>query len=87
MVEVAQKRASPLGNDKEMKPNMSGIIHSIILLCACCLESVAAGVTIFCCTHIVAATIIARTVSGVARLNHRKLFSKGTIEYTIGQEE
>ena len=47
-VDVAQNRASPLGNDKQKKPNMSGIIHSIILACDCCLASVLVGVDIFC---------------------------------------
>ena len=84
--EVTQYSARPLGNDREKKANISGIIHSIILLCACCLGSVVVGIDIFCCSHIEPATRIARNVSGVAKLNHRNLFPRGSIEYTIGQE-
>tara|TARA_B100001750_G_C15268664_1_gene476376 strand:- start:34 stop:186 length:153 start_codon:yes stop_codon:yes gene_type:complete len=32
MLEITQYKASPLGNDIVKKPNMIGIIHSIILL-------------------------------------------------------
>jgi len=66
---------------------MSGIIHSIILLCACCFGSAVVGVTIFCCAHIVAPTRIAKIKLGSARFNNpRNILSKGSVEYTIGQE-
>jgi len=84
--EVAQKRASPLGNDKQRNPNINGIIHSIIRLWACCLGSAVVGITIFCCTHIVPPTRMARSISGSARFNHRKSLPKGNIENTTGQE-
>jgi len=88
VLEVTQKRARPLGNDKEMKANISGIIHSIILLCACCLGSALEGVVIFCCSHIVPPTRMGskRKLSGIARFSHRNLFPKGSVEYTNGQE-
>ena len=69
-----------------MKPNMSGIIHSIIRLCVACLGSAAVGIAIFCCSHMVPPTKIARNVSGVAKFNHRNLFPRGSREYTTGQE-
>ncbi len=49
-----------------------GIIHSIIRLIDCDLASVVVGVTIFCCTHMVPPTRIARVKSPSARFNHRK---------------
>ena len=85
--EVTQKRARPLGNDKARKANINGIIHSIIRLCAACLESAEADVVIdiFCCSHIVPPTMMAKNISGFARLNHRKSLPNGSKEYTIGQ--
>ena len=47
-VEVTQYRARPLGNDMQMKANISGIIHCIIWLWAFCWGSVVGGVIIFC---------------------------------------
>jgi hypothetical protein len=69
-----------------MKPNISGIIHSIIRLCIACLGSATVGVAIFCCSHMVPPTRMASNVSGVAKFNHRNLFSRGNREYTMGQE-
>ena len=86
ILEVTQKRARPLGNDKQMKVNISGIIHSIILLCARCFGSAVDVITIFCCAHIVAPTRIASRKLGSARLNPRNLSLKGTIEYTMSHE-
>ena len=86
MLEVTQKRASPLGNDKVRKANIMGISHSIMLLCVFCLGSAAGAITIFCCTHIEPPTRIARNMSPTARFNQRKLFCKGSVEYTTGQE-
>jgi len=85
-LDAAQNRARPLGKDKQRKPNMSGIIHSIIRLCACCFGSAVVGVTIFCCAHIAAPTRMARNILGSAKFNPRNILSKGSVEYTIGQE-
>lgn len=68
---------------KNMKS--SGITTSIVRPWAACLGSVAAGETIFCCTHMVAPTRIARKKSGTDRSIHRKLFSNGSAEYSTGQ--
>ena len=54
--ETTQYSANPLGYDKVKKPNNSGIITSIIWLCAACCGSVLGRVTIFCCIHMVPAT-------------------------------
>ena len=71
-----------------MKANISGISHSIILLCACCLGSAVDTIDIFCCIHMVAPTRIGsiRILSGIARFNHRNLSLKGIIEYTMSHE-
>ncbi len=63
-----------------------GIIHSMMLLCVCCLGSADGVITIFCCTHIVPPTRMARNMSPAARFSQRKSFDKGSVEYTIGQE-
>lgn len=86
MVDVNQKRARPLGKDRQINPNNNGIIHSIIRLCVACRGSAAGGVVIFCCTHMATPTRMARAVSGDARFSQRKLFSRGSMEYTVGQE-
>jgi len=85
-LEVTQYRARPLGNVKAKKANIIGIIHSIIWLCDRCLGSAVDGVTIFCCSHIVPPTKMARIILPVARFNQRNSLFKGTIEYTTGQE-
>jgi len=87
-LEVTQKRARPLGNCKVIKTNNSGISHSIILPCACCLGSAVGVIVIFCCTHMAAPTRIGSIsiLSGTARFNHRNLSLKGTIEYAMSHE-
>jgi len=85
-LEVTQKRASPLGNDRVRKANIIGIIHSIMLACDCCLGSAVGVITIFCCTHIVPPTRSAKRVSPVARFNQRNSLFNGSVEYTTDQE-
>lgn len=87
MLDASQYRARPLGNDIVKKPNISGIIHSIIRLCVCWLGSALSGVTIFCCNHIVLPTSIGITSivgSGDARSSQRNWFCRGTCENTVG---
>ena len=60
MFETTQNSASPLGNWRVKKANIRGIIHSIILLIDCCLGSADGTVDIFCKTHIVPPTRIAK---------------------------
>jgi len=85
-LEVTQKRASPLGNVIVNQANIIGIIHSIMVLCVCCLGSAVDVITIFCCTHIVPPTKSARNMLPVAKFNQRNSFVNGSVEYTTGQE-
>jgi len=59
--ETTQYRAKPLGNCMEKKPNISGIIHNIILFVDACLSSIAGIVVIFCMNHIETPTKMGRT--------------------------
>jgi len=63
----------------EKKPNISGIIHSIILFVEACLSSIAGIVVIFCINHIDTPTIIGKTgvESLAAKSNHRNPLSIG----------
>lgn len=54
-----------------------GIIHSIIWLCLCCAGSTAGGVTIFCCTHMLAPTSIASMAFGAERFRPRNELFNG----------
>jgi len=67
------------------KPNIIGIIHSIIRPWVCWLGSALSGVTIFCDIHIVTPTRMGMMsrVSCLARSSHRKLLSRGTWENTV----
>lgn len=78
-LDTTQYKASPLGKVVVKKPNISGIIQSIILLVDACLGSADGMVVIFCIIHIDTATRIGNTgsLSGSARLSHRKLLSNG----------
>jgi hypothetical protein len=46
-LEMVQYRASPLGNVRERKASISGIIQSMVLAVDCCLSSVLGGVVVF----------------------------------------
>lgn len=65
--------------------NISGIMITIVLPRACCVGSVDTGVIIFCVTHIVAPTRMARKKSGTARFIHKNWLFNGSAEYTTGQ--
>lgn len=88
MFETTQYNARPLGNWRVIKANSSGMVHSIIRLCACCAGSADGGVTIFCCNHIEPPTSMGRMRywSGTARFSQRKVLLRGSVEYTTGQE-
>ena len=80
--EVIQYRARPLGKDRVKKPNIRGIIHNIIRLVEACRSSIAGIVVIFCWAQVVAATkmgMMNGDGSGLAKSNHRKSLSKGTV--------
>ena len=63
------------------KPNITGIIHSIILFVDSWVSLVAGMVVIFCISHIDAPTRMGRTMgdgSGSAKFSQRNLLSRGT---------
>ena len=93
MLDTTQYRASPLGKLRVKKPNMKGIIQSIMRLVDCCLGSAAGIVVIFCMSHIDPPTSIGRN-SGIgfswavsARSSHRKVESRGIASLTLGSHE
>ena len=72
MLEITQYNANPLGNDIVKKPNIIGIIHSIILFVDACRSSIAGMVVIFCINHIDNPTRIGIIgESGSARFIHK----------------
>ena len=78
--DTTQYNARPLGKLRVKKPNIAGIIHSIIRFVDACRSSAVGIVVIFCMTHIDTPTRIGMTNgvgSGRARSIHRKLLSIG----------
>ena len=72
------------------KPNITGIIHSIILLVESCCGELEGIVVIFCITNIDTPTRIGMTIfvgSGTARSIQRKLPFKGTDSWAIEKDE
>ena len=88
-LDTTQYRASPLGKLRLKKPNMRGIIQSIMRLVDCCLGSAAGIVVIFCMSHIDAPTSTGSTgvLSGSARSSHRNELSRGIASLTLGSHE
>ena len=79
-LETTQYSAKPLGKLSVKKPNMAGIIHSIMRLVDACRSSAVGIVVIFCITHMDTPTntgITNGVGSGSARSIHRKLLSMG----------
>ena len=88
--DTTQYRAKPLGKEIVKKPNIIGIIHSIILLVEACLSSIAGIVVIFCITNIDTPTNtgrIMRVGSGIARSSPRKSPFNGTDLCTEGSHQ
>ena len=88
-LDITQYTASPLGNVVVKKPNINGIIHSIIWLVDCCRGSAVGIVVIFCMMNIDAPTATGRigVLSGTARSSHRNELSRGTTSCTLGNQE
>ena len=87
MLDTTQYKASPLGKLSVKKPNMAGIIHSMIRLVEACRSSAVGIVVIFCMTHMDAPTrigIMKGEGSGAARSIQRKLLSMGMTLCTRG---
>jgi hypothetical protein len=87
-LETTQYRARPAGNPRVKNPNITGIIHCIIVFMDACLGSWGALVIIIlCCTHMdtPTSTGIRNLVgSGSARSIHRKPLFRGTASCTAG---
>ena len=81
--------ASPLGNDVVKKPNIRGIIQSIILLVDCCLGSAVGIVVIFCMTNMDTPTATGSIGVGsfTARSSQRNELFSGTTSCTHGSHE
>ena len=79
-LETTQYSAKPLGKLSVKKPNMAGIIQSIMRLVDAWRSSAVGMVVIFCMTHMDAPTRMGITNgvgSGSAKSIHRKLLSMG----------
>ena len=80
MLDTIQYIDSPLGNCREKKPIINGIIHSIIIWFDCCRGSGDGMMVIFCWTHVVTNTNAGMRTgdgSGTDRSIHRKWGFKG----------
>ncbi len=88
-LDTTQYNASPLGKLRVKKPNIAGIIQSMIRLVEAWRSSAVGMVVIFCMTHMEAPTRIGMTTgegSGAARSIHRKLLSMGITLWTWGSQ-
>ena len=86
-LDTTQYSARPLGKFRVKKPNMAGIIHSIMRLVDACRSSAVGMVVIFCMTHIDTPTRTGMTNgvgSGSAKSIHRKSLSMGMTPCTCG---
>ena len=82
-LETIQYIANPASKLNVKKPNISGIIHSIMVWLPCCRGSAAGIMVIFCWTQVEVNTstgMITLVGSGSARSSHRKLESRGAAE-------
>ena len=74
-LDTIQYIESPLGNWREKKPIISGIIHSIMVWFDCCRGSADGMMVIFCWTQVVTNTSAGMMIgegSGTDRSIHRK---------------
>jgi hypothetical protein len=89
VLETTQYNARPLGKLSVKKPNMAGIIQSMIRLVEAWRSSAVGMVVIFCMTHMDAPTRIGMMNgdgSGAARSIQRKLLSMGITLWTCGSQ-
>ena len=90
MFEKIMYVAKPAGKDSVKKPNIIGIIHSIILFVCSCLASELLNIETFCCAKVVAATINGSNIAnnppacwtGFTKSIPIKKLSKGTLFIT-----
>lgn len=87
--ETTQYSASPLGNVVVKKPNMMGIIQSIMRLVCACRGSADGMDVVFCIRNMdtPTSTGITGRVSGRARSSHRKELFMGMTSCTPGSHE
>jgi hypothetical protein len=88
-LDTTQYRARPLGKLRVKKPNMAGIIQSMILLVEAWRSSAVGIVVIFCMIHMDAPTstgMMKGDGSGAARSIQRKLLSMGITLWTWGSQ-
>ena len=80
--------ARPLGSVRVKKPNISGIIQSIMLFIDCCCWLALGIIVIFCRAHMEPATSTGMTgvLSPKPRSSHRKPPWMGTAECTMGSQ-
>lgn len=82
--------AKPAGNDNVKNPNITGIIHNIILFVCSCLASELLNIETFCCAKVVPATINGSNIAnkppacwtGFTRSIPKKKLSNGTLFIT-----
>ena len=87
--DTTQYTARPLGKFSVKNPNITGIIHSIILLVDAWRSSAVGMVVIFCMTHMETPTrtgITKGVGSGRARSIQRKLLFMGMTLCTLGSQ-
>ena len=84
--ETTQYRESPEGKVKAKKPNMTGIIHSMMAFVDCCWDVAAGAMVIFWTTHMEPPTRTGSNGvgSGSVRSSHRKWASRGRASSTPG---
>ena len=89
-LETVQYKARPLGNVRERKASISGIIHSIVLAVDCCLSSALGGVVVFWRAQVDIPTRTGMMMfvgSGLAKSIPRKLAFSGMMESATGFHE
>lgn len=87
-LDTTQYSASPLGKVVVKKPNIIGIIHSIILLVDAWRGSAEGIVVVFCIRNMDTPTIIGIAMgSGAARSSHRNVLLMGITSFTLGSQE
>lgn len=89
ILDTTQYNASPLGKVVVKKPNMIGIIHSIILLVDAWRGSADGIVVVFCIKNMdkPTRTGITGRLSGCARSSHRNVLFIGMTSLTPGSQE
>ena len=79
MLDTNQYKGSPEGKERLSTPNMTGMVHSIMVLVDCCCAVVAVGMVIFWVTHMDAPTRTGRMKygSGCVRVSQKNEGSTG----------